>query len=159
MATTASITFSGGGLRNGDIAAGAGIDASKVVHHTTHNALVFPSATSVAAVTYPLLVVDAETSELISFKACVFAAATGADRTATIDLQKSTAGGAFATILSDTIVFDDDSSPRVVEDGVIQDEDLVVGDVLAVVVTVAGAAGAQATGLLVSVTTHDQPVE
>lgn len=75
--------------------------------------------------------------------------ATGADRTVTIDLQKSSGGGAFATILSGTIGFTNGSTALIASNATISSGALAAGDVLKTTVVVAGSAGAQALGLLI----------
>ena len=83
--------------------------------------------------------------------------ATGADRTVTLDLQKSTGGGAFATVLSSTIVFNNGSTLYTVSTGTISSNAVQAGDILVLTVTVAGSAGNQALGLVVSVTLAETP--
>lgn len=85
------------------------------------------------------------------------AIATGGDRTVNVDLQKSTGGGAFATILSATIQFTSADTIRTVKAGSLSSTSLVAGDLLQIVVTVAGAAGNQAQGLTVMVDIQEAP--
>ncbi len=77
--------------------------------------------------------------------------ATGGDRTVTIDVKKSTAGGAFATILTGTIGFTNGSTLLTTTSGAITTTAYSANDIFQVVVTVAGAAGNQAQGLVVTV--------
>lgn len=94
---------------------------------------------------------------LLSVEAVVSTVATGADRTVTVDVQKSTAGGAFATLLTTTIVLDDDSVVRVPEAGVVSGTPTFIdGDILSIIVTVAGSAGAQAAGLCVTAMVYEK---
>jgi hypothetical protein len=85
------------------------------------------------------------------------AIATGADRTVTIDVQRSTGGGAFSSILGSTIVFNNVSTLLLDTIATISLQTLAAGDVLMVSVAVAGAAGAQAQGLAVSILESQQP--
>lgn len=158
MSTIVQIDWTAGGLRDQDVAPGAAIQASKVIHQTSHSKLVYGPTTTIAAISYPLTVVDAESAVIGNFTAVIFGAPTG-DRTATIDLQKSTGGGAFATVLTSTITFNSSSAVRVQSPAVVLDTDLVEGDVLQAVVTVGGSTGTQPQGLLVSLTLRDRPVE
>jgi hypothetical protein len=106
------------------------------------------AGTPVAAATKDIHIVEGATGEVAWVKAAITGTiATGADRTVTVDLQKSTGAGAFATVLTTTIVLDNASVLRTAEEAVVKvdgSEDLVTGDILRVVITVAGAAGNQA---------------
>ena len=150
------LTVQGGGFRDSDIAPGAAIDPTKVIHQYTQSYLVFPAASTITALTYPLSIINPETSELVEFEASIFGAA-GGERTATVDLHKSAGGAAFATILSSTITFSDTNTARTSYQGVISDIDLEAGDILAAEVTVAGSSGTQPTGLLVTLTFRERP--
>jgi hypothetical protein len=85
------------------------------------------------------------------------AIATGGDRTVTIDVQRSTGGGAFSSILGSTIVFTSASALLLDTIATISQPTLAAGDVLLASVAVAGAAGAQAQGLAVSILESQQP--
>jgi hypothetical protein len=113
----------------------------------------FGPSTSVVALTKDIHIVAGQSGTLKSFEAVICGAiATGADRTISVDLQKSTGAGAFATVLTAPIGFTNVSVLRTAVAAALASASLVDGDVLRVVVTVAGAAGAQATGLLVTLT-------
>ncbi len=71
----------------------------------------------------------------VSFFRAVQAAKNTSSNTTTIDLKKSTGGGAFATILSAPIVLDSGNTDRVPEAGTISSASLVQGDLLQIVVT------------------------
>jgi hypothetical protein len=77
--------------------------------------------------------------------------ATGADRTVSIDLQKSTGGGAYATVLSGSppIQFTNLSALRAWSEATLAAATISQDDVLKITVAVAGAAGSQAAGLIV----------
>lgn len=93
-----------------------------------------------------------------AFEAAITGAvATGADRTVTIDLKKSTGAGAFASILSATVVFNNVSTLRVVSAATLSDTAIANDDMFQVTVTVAGAAGNQAQGLLITATYEENP--
>lgn len=136
-----------GSIGNDQIAAGADIDASKLICHFRLPAELCSDAAQVAAVNRYLFTARAGGSLLGVDAAITGAIATGSDRTITIDLQKSTAGGAFATVLSATFGFTHTSTLLVPVPGVIADPEYVAGDIFRAVVTVAGAASAQAEGL------------
>lgn len=62
--------------------------------------------------------------------------------TVTIDVKKSTAGGAYATILSSTVVFNNASTARTVVAATISSASFVVGDIFQVTWTVVGSSAA-----------------
>ena len=142
-----------GSISDSDIEAAAAIDATKLIHQFP---LHVAQVGTVTAVTTLLHVAQGD-GEIVSIEAVTPTVATGADRTVTIDLQKSTGGGAFATVLTTTLVLDNTNTARVAEAGTINTPDYVDGDVFQLVVTVAGAAGSQASGLLVTVTVRENP--
>ncbi len=131
------------------------LDASKHIRHESINKMLFGRSTTVIAATEDIHIVRGATGTLVGFEASINGAiATGADRTITVDLHKSTGGAAFATVLSSTIGFTNVSTLRTAVAAVINAASaaLVDGDQLAIIVTVAGAASAQATGLSVTLT-------
>lgn len=150
-------TSQGNGFTDDDIAAGADINHNKLEHR---HAIVVSQAGTVGAGlahqdTYYLRIMRA-TGTVLSIEAMITeTVATGADRTVTLDLKKSTSGGAFASILSSTIVFNNASTIRTLSVGAISDDDLIDGDVLALTVAVAGTAGNQAEGLVVQIEVHE----
>jgi hypothetical protein len=85
------------------------------------------------------------------------AIATGADRTVTVDLLRSTGGAAFATVLSAPIVFTNTSVLRALSTAVISAASYLANDFLLLNVVVAGAAGAQAQGLACQVRVAENP--
>jgi hypothetical protein len=141
------------------IATAAGISGSKVVHQnpgsSTANELFGPT-TTVTALTKTLGVARAS-GTIKDFSAWIEVVASGADRTITVDLQKSTGGGAYATVCSATIGFTNVSTVRSLVAASLSTATFVSGDIFRAVVTVAGAAGAQATGLSVSFLTEENP--
>lgn len=140
-----------GSVTNDAVEEDAGIEASKLEgeYHLSHYQT---TGTAVVAAVQDVFIVRGATGTIVSIEAAITGAiATGADRTVTVDLHRSTGGGAFATVLSATIVLDDDSVLRVAEAGTISSDSLLDGDILRIVVTVAGAAGNQGQGLVVTV--------
>lgn len=129
------------------VATAADINDSKVRHRYC---FALSQTGAVVAATQYLRILQAA-GTLLSLEAAITeAVATGADRTATIDLQKSTGGGAFSTVLSATIVFNNVSVLRTVSTGTFSSSPVIAGDILKLTVAVAGAAGAQAAGLVVN---------
>jgi len=131
----------------------AAIQAKKFVRHGAIDRELFGRAVTVTALTQDVHIVRGATGTLLGFEASINGTiATGADRTVTVDLQKSTGGGAFSTVLSSTIGFTNSSTLRTAVAGVFSVTGLVDGDQLAVIVTVAGSAGNQALGLSMTLT-------
>ena len=112
----------------------------------------FGPAVSVAALTQWLHIVRGSIGTIVGFEAAIAVVASDVSRTVTVDLQKSTGGAAFATVCSGTIGFTNASSVRVPVAATFSSTSLVDGDILQVVVTVAGGSGTQATGLTVTLT-------
>jgi hypothetical protein len=142
-----------GSIANAAIADGADIDASKLEGEYRHTLTLTGAVT--AQTVYVTVIRGAQATLLTLAAAITEVVATGADRTVTIDLQKSTGGGAFATVLTGTLVFDDSSILRTVDEASVATPGLVAGDILKLTVAVAGAAGAQAQGLACSVTWNE----
>jgi hypothetical protein len=132
------------------------IDASKVTRHESVNVQLFGPTTTVTALTQDIHIVRGATGTLLAIQAAICGTiATGADRTVTVDLQKSTGAGAYATVLSSTVGFTNVSVLRTAVSGVLSGTSVIVADILRLIVTVAGAAGAQALGLVVTVTMEE----
>lgn len=140
-----------GSVTNAKIAALAGIEATKLEGEFSWNY----SQTGTVVAGGPLYFgpIRGATGDVISLEAAITETiATGADRTVTIDLQKSTGAGAFATILSSTLVLNNASVLRTAVAAVLAaGAALVAGDILRLTVAVAGAAGNQALGLTIRV--------
>jgi len=133
---------------NSQVSAGAAIDTSKLQHrHVEHYSQATGTAVVAANAVMALITVGAGTLKQFS-AAITGAVATGADRTVTVDLKKSTSLAAFATVLSAPLVFDDDTALFEYSSAVLSSTGLVEGDILQVTVAVAGAAGNQAQGLV-----------
>lgn len=141
------------GLTNTNFS-GTGADAlvaTKLEHE--HRITVGTSTTTtITATDYPLFIARGS-GTLIAFEAAITGTiATGADRTVTVDLHRSTAFAAKATVLSATIGFTNSSSLLTLSGGTISTTTVVDSDIFFAVVTVAGAAGAQAIGLSITLT-------
>lgn len=133
------------------------VPTNKQFHERVYGALISNDTVEITAQTVTLGIV--ESAGLISKVSAVIpgAIATGADRTVTVNVQKSTSMGAFATVLSSNISID---TATVVRDSLqatidTAQDDVVAGDLLRAVISVAGAASAQAKGLYVGVTITD----
>lgn len=140
------------------VIAAANIAASKLEHQRAISVELFGPTTTVAALTKLLHVVRGATGSVYAAEAVIITAATGGDRTVTVDIQKSTGGGAFATVLTTTINITNGTAVRTAVAAVVNSTPaaLVDGDILQAVVTVAGVAGNQALGLLLTVTVKEK---
>lgn len=145
-----TVTLPEGQVTDDNIEPDAKINASKVVHQFPVSYRQAPGS-AVVADTVDLLITRG-LGQLLQLTAAINGAiATGADRTVTIDLLKSTGAGAFASVLSGGgIVLDDDSVLRTAEAATFSDDDHIAGDLYRLTVAVAGAAGAQGEGLIVT---------
>lgn len=132
------------------------IPAETVEHQFPIAKELFGPATTIANQTSWLFAANAE-GELVGIDALIATAATGADRTVTIDVQKSTGGGAFATVLSTTIDIDDGTTVRTPLAATIASPTYVAGDIFQAIATVAGSAPDQALGLLLMVYAREMP--
>lgn len=154
--SVANIIPSGGGWTDNDIVAGANIAATKTIARERFSIELFGPTTTITALT-KLLMIMRQSATLVHAEAIQTVQATGADRTVTVDIQKSTGAGAFASIMSATIGFTNSSAIRTPVAGTFSVPSLVDGDILQAVVTVAGSASAQAQGLLLSLTIDELP--
>lgn len=134
-----TFNLSAGCVTDAAVAASAGIQATKLEHQ-------FPlryqtaAGSAVATATHPIHIVRGATGEIVSLDVSCTTAPTSSD-TVAVDLQKSTGGGAFATVLSAAVTLSSSSTSRVVYSGTVNTAGLVDGDILQVVVTVSGTTG------------------
>jgi hypothetical protein len=143
-------------IGDAEIKAVAAINATKVVHQFPVYVSQAPGSAVIAATSH--LHILRAVGEIVSIEAMTPTPATGADRTVSIDLQKSTGGGAFATVLNAPITLNNATTARTPVSGAINSTALIDNDILQLVVTVAGAVGNQAQGLLVAVTLRENPL-
>jgi hypothetical protein len=157
---TGTITCGGfvpppGSITNAAIQAAAGIDTTKVDHR---HAITYQQApgTAIVAATHDAHICRANGVVLALEAAITGAIATGGDRTVDVDVQLGNAAAGFATILTGTVQFTNSSTLRAVVSGTVASDDLADGDILRIVITVAGAAGNQAQGLVVTITLDEE---
>lgn len=133
-----------GTVTNASVLAGAGIAATKLEHQ-------FPvryqtvAGTAVATATHPIHIAHGATGDLVALRVACTTAPTTSD-TVTVDLQKSTAGGAFASVLTGVVTLNSSSTARVVQSGTISSAPFVTTDIFQVVVV---ASGTSCQGLVV----------
>jgi len=153
------LTAPAGSISNTAIAAGSTnnyVAASKLEHQ-------FPivsrqaSGSDVVAVS-ELVHIARGPGRLLAVEAVAETAPTGGDLTTTVDVLKSTGGGAFSSILSSTFDIDSSSADRVPELGTLTGSPTYAdGDILKTVVTVSGSTGSQAAGLCVTIWAYEEP--
>lgn len=149
-----------GSIANAAIAAGSAgnyVTATKLGQQRVVTLELFESTTDCAALTINIASIVGLTGVLTSFKAACITKAT-TDKTTTIDLKRSTGGGAFATMLSAVITKSTADTDRVFEAATLASTALVAGDILqAVVAVTAGTGGNQNKGLIVELVFTEDP--
>lgn len=130
--------------------------SSKAVHQQHMSVELAEQGTAVAAIEKLLFIANGD-GTLDAFSAAVVTVADDASRTIDVDLQKSTGGGAFATVLSASADFTNGSTALTAVDGTISSAAYVAGDIFKIVVTVAGGSGNQAEGLVATLTKSENP--
>jgi hypothetical protein len=136
--TADSLAVPNSSVTNEKVAAGAGIDASKLDHQ---NIVVFAQANTTAAAETRAVYVAHAAGTIEEFEAGSIAACTG-NATITVDLKKNG-----TTVLSAVITLDSGNTAYVVEAGTVSSAAYVAGDVLTVVVAVNAGTGALGTGV------------
>jgi hypothetical protein len=132
------------------VVAGTNIAATKVIHQHQYSVQLYAPTTTVAALTQLLGGIRGTTSSLVEFWAAVITPPTTTD-TVNVDLRRSTGGGAFATVLAGTILFNNSSAARTIVIAT-PTSTAVQGDLLEAVVTVTGTS---AQGLIIGWTTRE----
>ena len=150
-----SMSVASGSVSNASVVAAAGIDSSKVIHRYAINYSQASGSAVVAAA--HILHLARASGTIVSVEALVEVKATGADRTIDVDVLLGSSGSSYATILTAPIEFDDGSTNRAVVSGTLATASYIDNDSIKISVTVAGAAGAQATGLCVVITLAENP--
>lgn len=154
--TASSMTLPSNSVNDSKVIAGANIAASKVIHQFPISYAQAPGSAIVAATLD--LHIFRTTGVLFTVEAAITGAiATGGDRTVDVDVHWGDSGTSFATALSSPIQFTNGSTLRAVSSATITTSAFGDGDLLRVVITVAGSAGAQAEGLLVTLTVQENP--
>lgn len=133
------------------------LDADKVVAGHAINRQLFADGTTIAAVTENLTIVLGAVAQLDAVAAAVTGTAAAGDRTVTIDVQKSHAGGAFASVLTTPLVLDSGNAVKVYEAATIVTPAALIGDLWRLVLTVGGSSGTQPAGLLFSMRWREDP--
>lgn len=151
-----TLTIPDSTVTNAKVSASAAIAATKLEHQFPVHYSQAPGSAIVAATT-DLHIVYGATGTIVQFEAAITGSVTAGDYTATLDLQKSTGGGSFASVLSASLVLDSANTIRVPESATLSSTSLVDGDILRLVVTVAGTTGSQSQGLIARVFLREVP--
>jgi hypothetical protein len=138
-----------GTITNSDLSASAAVAASKVVHQISAVSQ-FATGTTVAAKTEVVHVARAA-GTIGALKVFATVAPTGGTLAYTVDLQKSTGGGAFASVLSAAYTVDATKTDRTAYSGTLSTTTYAAGDALAIVWAVSGATGTQGIGACATV--------
>lgn len=155
MAFVAQISPSGGGFADADLRSGANLDPAKMRHR---HAVSYGQKNGTDVTTETKMVHIAKAAGTIQTIEVVSATApTGGDKAFTVDLHKSTGGGAFATVLSAVVTVNSSDTDRVIEAGTLSTATYADGDIFAIVVTTSGSTGSQGQGLCVTVNFDEQP--
>jgi len=146
-----SHTFTGGmnipasSVEDNQVSATANIGEEKLEHR---RGFLHTQTGAVAALTENVFVAY-RAGTLLSLKCEVDTVATGADRTVTVDIKKSTAAGAFASVCTPKVLNNGSVARTVYDVTLTGTPTFIEDDVLQIVVTVAGSASNQAIGLIV----------
>lgn len=144
-----------GSITNAGILSGTNVDASKLVHRHAINYFQ-ASGSSVASATVPIFIARGTTVTLQAIEAAILVAAAGA-ATVTIDLQKSTGAGAFATVLSSVITLNSSTVVRTATAGTINTASGTDGDIWQLVITATAGGGTLPQGLIVTLNLDETP--
>jgi len=145
-----------GCITDAAIVTSAGIQSSKVVHRAPWEFDIQKGTTVTAQDT--ILHIAAAAGNVLGLQAVSTGTAPSGDHTITIDLKKSTAGGAFASILSSTLVINSGNTVRVATSATLgAGVAFVAGDLFELTVAVAGSTSSQGTGLHITVTNEETP--
>lgn len=145
-----------GSIANADVSATAAIAASKLIHQFPVSVELAEASTNVAAITKLIHIVNGATGTVANFDVAINAAMTG-DRTVSIDLQKSTGAGAFASVLSAAISLSSSTAAKTATAGTISSASVVATDIFQIVVTLGGSTGTIAQGLVATVFFTEDP--
>lgn len=144
-------------VNNAKVSAGADIASSKLIHRFSLSLELFAPGTNISAIAAKLLHVARKGGNLVGINAAITTQPSG-DRTASVDLQKSTGGGAFATMLSSPVAISSATTIRTAVAGVVSGAGaFIAGDILQLVVSIGGSTGTQPAGLIVTVDIDQHP--
>lgn len=154
------LSLTDGTITNAMVNSAARIAATKLINRLPYTYRQ-KTGTDVATATEDIAIARAgtstTTSTILSFEATCTTAPTGGDKAFTVDLQRSTSEGAFATVLSSVLTFDNTKTSRRVYTATLSSLTFLDGDIFRVIVTTSGSTGSQGQGLLCELRLDEQP--
>lgn len=94
---------------------------------------------------------------LVSVEAVAESVPAGGDKQVTIDIQKSSGGGSWSTVLTSVITIDSGETNKVPVTGTLASASFADGDIMRLVAAVSGSTGTQAQGLCVTAFVKELP--
>lgn len=114
------------------------------------------NGTDVVAASIPVDILYGDAT-IVAVEVMPVTAPTGGDKAFTVDVQKSTGAGAYATVLSSVVTVNSSSTDRTLQAATLSVTATVDGDSLQVVVAVSGSSGSQGQGVVVTIITNEDP--
>lgn len=151
-ASGVALSISDGTVTDAKVAASAGISTSKMNHRHRVNHAQASGSSATAQTVNKYIATAAGTVADINAMIDTAATSTG---TVTVDLKKSTGGGAFASVLSSVITINSSTTVRTAVAGAITSAAYIAGDIFQFVITATGSTLPQ--GLTVSATFDEAP--
>lgn len=150
-----TVTLPDSNITNAKVSASAAIAATKTVNRFAVSCKQW-AGTAVAARTEEIHAARAAGS-IVSFEVTNSTIPTGGDLAFTVDLKRSTAEGAFASILSAVLTFDSSKVARRIYTATLSSTTFIDGDIFQVVVAVSGSTGTQGLGLCCTLNIDENP--
>lgn len=141
-------------IKKEHVEASAGIEATKL-QQQYRLGYAQAEGSDVVSETKPIDICLAGNVAIVAVEVCPITAPTGGDKQYTVDVEKSTGGGAFATVLSSVVTVSSSSTDRTVQAGTVSVTTAAQGDLFRVVVTASGSTGSQGQGLIVTLTIRE----
>ena len=155
--TASEVRLPAGTVTDEAVAAGTGIDATKLEHQ-------FPvryqqaDGSDVADAIVPIHTVNGTTATIVNVDVACIDAPDGGDKAFTVDLKKCNAGTPTpATVLDSVVTISSADADCEVNEATISSASLAAGDTLVVAVATSGSTGNQGQGLIVTVTLREDP--
>ena len=141
-------------ITNSMISGSAAIGGEKVIHrYAKHYAQLNGTAATAAEA---CIHIARASGTIKSIEASVLTAGTS-DRVVTVDLKKSTGGGAYASVLTGVITFTEPSTARAISTGSLASASYVDGDQFEIVIALGGSSGNYPQGLSITVIFEEAP--
>jgi len=147
LVVVGSSSLPAGSVTAANIAAGANMETSKLVHRHVLNFQQAEGA-SMADATVPIFIARATTLTIVAIEIAVTGAAAVGDSTVTVDLKLGNAGGAFTTALSGVITIDNATALRTPVAGTLITTSGADGNILQLVIDATVGTGTLPQGLI-----------